>query len=143
MKCPFCDSNVIKEQKFFESKNYYCLYNIRPVFLGHSLIIPKQHIKSFLKLKENTTKEFFKILKKISKILMKVYKADGIDLAIQDGKYAGQSIKHFHIHLIPRKKGDIKGDPSYWFIKLISNENRNISEKELRKNINLIRKNLK
>jgi len=143
MKCPFCDTNVIKKQKFFESKNFYCLYNIRPVFPGHSLIIPKYHIKSFLELKEDTVKEFFKLLKNVSKNLIKLYKADGIDLAIQDGKYAGQSVEHFHIHLIPRKKGDIKGDPSYWFIKLISNHNRDISENELKKNINLIKNCLK
>jgi diadenosine tetraphosphate (Ap4A) HIT family hydrolase len=142
MNCPFCDSDIIRKQSFFKSKNFFCLYNIRPLFPGHSLLIPKKHIKSFLELKDSTTKEFFKILKKVSKALIKTYKADGINLVIQDGKYARQSIKHFHIHLIPRKKGDIKGNPTDWFLKFISNKERNVSRKEISKNINLIRKNL-
>ncbi len=144
MECPFCDPNIIKEQKFFESENFYCFYNIRPLFPGHSLIIPKKHFKSFLELEDNTAKEFIRVLKKVSKTLMKAYKATGMDLAIQDGKDAGASIDHFHIHLIPRKRGDVGGDATEWFGKVIDDEIKikTISEEEVKENIDLIKKHL-
>jgi bis(5'-adenosyl)-triphosphatase len=107
---------------------------------GHSLVITKRHIKSFFGLKDIEVKELFKVIKKATKALMKVYDSDGFDLAIQEGEAAGQSIEHFHIHIIPRKKGDMKGDPSQWFVNLLSSGLRIMSEKDMKENVDKIKR---
>ena len=153
MKCPFC--NLIKKedlslnyvsnsQIFYQSKNFFSVYNIKPILPGHSLIISKRHFKSFLGLKNNDVNELFRVIKKTVKALIKVYNSDGFDIAIQDGEVGGQSVEHFHIHIIPRKKGDIKGDPTRWFFDILKNESVKIlSYKDMNKNVDKIKRAIK
>lgn len=153
MKCVFC--NLIKKEElsldyvssnqiFYQSRNFFCVYNIKPILPGHSLIVPKKHIKSFLDLKDSNVIEMFKVIKKTVKALMKAYNSDGFDIAIQKGEAGGQSVEHFHLHVIPRKKGDMKGDPSQWFINLLeSGSLKIISSKEMKRNVDKIKKLIK
>jgi diadenosine tetraphosphate (Ap4A) HIT family hydrolase len=76
------------------------------------------------------------------KILKRAYNSDGFDLALQDSKEAGQSVFHVHLHLLPRKKGDIDGDPSSWFSLILENNNRDIPEQEMKENIEKIKKSM-
>lgn len=143
MKCVFCNFEKIMNQIFFETENYCCLYNIKPVLPGHSLIIPRKHVESFLDFKEDELKEMFLLVQKIVKVLMKTYGSNGFNLGIQEGESAGQSIQHFHIHLLPRRTGDMEGDPSKWFTRLFDNKNLPIfSEEDIKRNISMIKKQL-
>lgn len=151
--CTFCNlarknnlslNHLSYNQIFYKSKIFFCVYNIKPILPGHSLVISKRHVKSFFELKDAEVIELFKVLRKATRALMKAYNSDGFNIAIQEGEVAGQSIEHFHIHIIPRKKGDMKGDPSRWFINLLeSGSLKIISEKDMNNNVNKIKRVIK
>ena len=82
-------------------------YDNYPVADGHVLIIPKRHVLSFLQLNESEVLGFYKILKMAQNILLLKYSLDGFTIGINQGKAAGQTIEHLHIHLIPRYFGDV------------------------------------
>lgn len=104
MKCVFCNRNEIHNQIFYESEHFIGVVNIRPVLEGHSLLIPKRHVESYLDLNEDEMKELPFALKGVVNALMKSYQGEGFDASIQNGKVAGQVIPHIHFHIFPRKK---------------------------------------
>lgn len=59
------------------------------------------------------TNDLFLTVKRVSAMLERVHKADALNVAVQDGVEAGQSVNHVHVHVIPRRKGDIEGDEIY------------------------------
>ena len=105
-KCLFCDEEFYTEDKMvYENKFWRVVYDQYPVSRGHVLIIPKHHIESVFKL----TFEYlslFSVINKVKKILDEKFNPDGYNIGINDGVYAGQTINHMHIHLIPRYKND-------------------------------------
>jgi diadenosine tetraphosphate (Ap4A) HIT family hydrolase len=142
MNCPFCDPEIIRKQIFGETKQFRFFYNHKPVLPGHSLIVPKRHIESILDMNESELAELGPLMKKLSIALMKAYSCDGIDMSLQNGATAGASVAHIHWHLVPRKAGDIQGDPSLWMAKVVEAERsrQGISDEDLRKNIERIKK---
>ena len=153
MSCPFCKlieednlslNQVSSNQIFYQSKNFFCVYNIKPILPGHSLVIPKRHVKNFFELKDVEVIEMFKVIKKAYNALKKVYDSDGLNIAIQEGESGGQSVEHLHMHVIPRRKGDMQGNPSQWFVKLLeSNSFKIISEKDMKGNVDKIKRAIK
>lgn len=121
-KCPFCAASII-EISFVESRHFCAIVNIAPILPGHSLIIPKRHVKSLLALDEHEVAEMVNLSRKAISLLMHEFKSEGFDWTIQEGEAAGQSVPHLHLHLIPRKHGDLPnaGD---WYPRLIDNRDR-------------------
>lgn len=94
----------------------YALVNLRPLMPGHTLVCPVRRVPRLSELSDNETADLFLTVKRISCMLEKVYQADALNVAIQDGAEAGQSVNHVHVHIIPRRKGDCeegKGDEIY------------------------------
>lgn len=114
--CVFCKSDI-KEASFMETDNFLAIYNISPILPGHSLIIPKRHISSFLELSQNELTEFISLGQKTAKILSDYFKKSAFNLSIQDGIAAGQTVYHLHMHIIPRVENDLK-EPGDWFSEL-------------------------
>ena len=80
-----------------------------PVTKFHTLIIPNRHVSNFFDLNDNESKELNKILKNQRKTLLELDKQiTSFNVGVNAGVDAGQSIMHCHIHLIPRRKGDVK-----------------------------------
>ena len=105
--CSKKNCKVIKSTKFF----YIIRDTAYPVTQHHTLIITKRHISSYFKLKKDEILELDEILKIQQKELINLDKTiSGFNIGTNIGKDAGQSIMHCHIHLIPRRKGDIE-DP--------------------------------
>lgn len=144
-KCPFC-SPEIGSISFLSSENFLAIYNRSPILPGHSLVIPKMHYSSLLELPQQLAQEMTLFSIEAAKLLMKAFDADAFDWTIQDGASAGQTVQHMHLHIIPRKKGDLP-NPGDWFqeleggkIKAIDSENRkNLTEKEMIEIIGMIR----
>jgi bis(5'-adenosyl)-triphosphatase len=135
--CPFCDLENIKNQIFYKDKNFYGLYNIKPILLGHSLLISKRHIEHLFDLNGEESKLLLPTLKKITKALLNAYEANSFDLSLQEGKPAGQMIPHLHIHIIPRKSGDLKED---WPEAMAKREKgKRISDEEIKENVEKIK----
>jgi len=104
--CLFCnikDSGLVNENKLA-----YTSYDTYPVSDLHCLIIPKRHVKDYFDLTDEEViacNELIKLIKK--EIELKDLSVVGFNLGTNAGQIAGQSILHCHIHLIPRRKGDV------------------------------------
>ena len=80
-----------------------------PVTKGHLLFIPKRHVEDYFGLYQPELNSFNNLLVKHKKLIMKRNKdVTGFNIGMNNGEDAGQTIYHCHIHLIPRRKGDIK-----------------------------------
>jgi len=104
--CIFCNidqSRIIDSNEFF-----YVIRDIYPVTELHTLIIPHRHISSYFDLTEDDQISLFTLLKSHKEQLLKTDPSiTGFNIGVNDGKDAGQTIFHCHIHLIPRRKGDV------------------------------------
>tara|TARA_B110000438_G_C15650034_1_gene579156 strand:+ start:449 stop:847 length:399 start_codon:yes stop_codon:yes gene_type:complete len=105
--CLFCN---IKESGLAEENDLaYASYDTYPVTDHHCLIIPKRHIKDYFELTKEEIIACDQLIKKMKKeIEIKDNSVKGFNIGTNSGKVAGQSIMHTHIHLIPRREGDVK-----------------------------------
>ncbi len=106
-KCPFCDKeNLGRHEILYETNDNLVFFSAEPVTIGHTLVIPKKHVKSMLVLTDREVDRLFEVVKKTAKILHKVLKPSGLDIGTNYGRLAGQSVDHLHVHVVPRYKGD-------------------------------------
>lgn len=103
----------VTKQVFYISKYSYALVNLKPIVPGHILIVSKRQVSTIEELEVQENSDFFQTVKFISKVIKKIYKADSLNIAIQDGIAAGQSVPHLHCHIIPRYLKDGFGDGIY------------------------------
>ena len=105
--CLFCnikESGLVKENELA-----YASYDTYPVSEMHCLIIPKRHVKDYFDLSDEEVVACNKLIKDIKKeVEINDPTVKGFNIGANSGKIAGQSIMHCHIHLIPRRKGDIE-----------------------------------
>ena len=104
--CLFCD--IKKSGCAYENELAYASYDSYPVTEHHCLIIPKRHIKDYFDLSNDelvACNEIIQIIKK--EIIKKDPTVKGFNLGTNIGKVSGQSILHCHLHLIPRREGDV------------------------------------
>ena len=104
--CLFC--NIEKSGCAYENELAYASYDSYPVTEHHCLIIPKRHIKDYFDLSNEellACNDLVQILKK--EIIKKDPSVKGFNLGTNIGKVSGQSILHCHLHLIPRREGDV------------------------------------
>jgi len=106
--CVFCKiaKGEVPCEKIWENENFFSILNINPVLEGHSLIISKKHFRTSLDILDSLGSDFFDCVKKTTLILMEKYDATGFNLVNNNFEDGGQSINHFHFHVLPRKKSD-------------------------------------
>ena len=105
--CLFCDSK--KSGIAQENDLAYASYDSYPVSDHHCLIIPKRHVKDYFYMTNDeliACNDLIQIVK--NEILNKDVNVKGFNIGTNAGKIAGQSILHCHIHLIPRREGDVE-----------------------------------
>lgn len=95
-------------QTFYTSPSRLTLafVNLKPLLPGHILIIPRRVTPRYTELTIPETTDLALTLRKVSRMISRVYSADALNIAMQDGEAAGQSVPHVHFHVIPRKAGD-------------------------------------
>jgi len=86
-----------------------------PLYEGHALIVPNKHFRDIHDIPEFELSEVMKVTKIISKMMAVNLKADGVNVMHSTGRPAGQTIFHFHVHLLPRKYGDDDSFQKWWF----------------------------
>ena len=105
--CLFC--NIKASGLTDENKLAYASYDTYPVSKYHCLIIPKRHIKDYFELTEEEILACNQLTLKIKKEIMNIDPSvKGFNIGTNSGVVAGQSIMHCHIHLIPRREGDVE-----------------------------------
>ncbi len=104
--CLFCNINT--KDLVFDNEFAFASFDSYPVSKYHSLIVPKRHILDYFELTNDELLACNDLIKKIKKKIQNEDKTvDGFNIGTNSGVAAGQSIMHCHIHLIPRRKGDV------------------------------------
>ena len=105
--CLFC--NLKQSGLATENEFAYASYDTYPVSEFHCLIIPKRHVKDYFDLNDNEVIACNNLIKQIKEeIISKDLSVNGFNIGVNSGVFAGQSIMHCHIHLIPRREGDVE-----------------------------------
>ena len=120
--------NITPSSIFFESKFCYGLVNLKPIVPGHVLIIPKNVVKRCGDLSLEEATDLFQSVYKVVPVIEKHYGSSALNIAMQDGFEAGQSVPHVHFHILPRKKGDYERNDDV-YEELEKQELNNVFEK--------------
>lgn len=107
--CIFCKiiEGEIPSAKVFENEHVYAFLDIGQVTKGHTLVIPKVHQKNVYELTEDVAQQLFAVVPKIARSVKNQFDPIGLNLLNNNGEHAGQSVFHYHLHIIPRYgKGD-------------------------------------
>ncbi|MBR3518347.1 MAG: HIT family protein [Lachnospiraceae bacterium] len=106
--CIFCKiaNGEIPSRTIYEDDGFRVILDLGPATKGHALILPKEHYADFFELPEDTARDAISVAKKIAPKMKANLHADGFNLVQNNGETAGQTVMHFHLHLIPRYKED-------------------------------------
>jgi diadenosine tetraphosphate (Ap4A) HIT family hydrolase len=107
--CVFCQ-DFDKDRIIYEDSTWVAIYDNYPVSKGHVLVIPKRHCETYFDLNFIELESVSVTIGIVKRLLDKKFKPDGYNIGINCGEAAGQTVKHCHIHIIPRYKGDME-DP--------------------------------
>jgi histidine triad (HIT) family protein len=102
--CIFCKiaNGVIPSETIYEDDTFRVILDLGPASRGHALILPKQHYKDICELDEETAKKVLPLAAKIGNAMKNSLGCAGFNVVQNNGKEAGQTVFHFHVHLIPR-----------------------------------------
>ncbi len=106
--CIFCKiiNGDIPSRKIYEDENFVVMMDVSPASKGHSLLLPKEHYANLFEMPEELCEEVLKVAQKVAKQMVVALHADGINLLQNNGAAAGQTVFHYHMHLIPRYEGE-------------------------------------
>lgn len=96
----------IQERVVFQSSLAFALVTYMPIVPGHVIVCPIRPVATSEELLDEEWRAILQIKKKVCDSLKIVFGAEGFNFAWNAGEMAGQSVPHFHLHIVPRKKGD-------------------------------------
>lgn len=105
--CIFCKiaNGEIPSTTLYEDEQFRVILDLGPASKGHALILPKEHYANLYELEDEVAGKAMILAKKMAIAMTKGLKADGFNLVQNNGETAGQTVFHFHLHLIPRYIG--------------------------------------
>ncbi|GAA5979050.1 hypothetical protein JCM10908_002787 [Rhodotorula pacifica] len=100
----------VASQVFYQSSSRlsFALVNLKPLVPGHVLVVPTRVVPRLRDLTADEVTDLFQSVHQISKVIEIEYKAQALNIALQDGPMAGQSVPHVHVHIIPRRAKDFE-----------------------------------
>ena len=106
--CIFCKlaNGIIPTNSLYEDDIVNVIFDANPASEGHVLILPKEHFDNIYDLDGETAGKLFALATCIARAMKDALKCDGLNLVQNNGEVAGQTVNHFHLHLIPRYEGD-------------------------------------
>jgi len=104
----FGSKTIFDTQVFTTTTLSYAAVNLKPVVQGHVMVIPIRPVERVVQLTKEELADMWSMAQRISQMLTKVHKVSDFTFSIQDGPNAGQTIKHVHLHILPRKSGDFQ-----------------------------------
>lgn len=109
--CIFCKiaGGEIPSATIYEDDDFRVFLDLGPATFGHALIVPKRHYADITAMPDDLLGKGFVLAKKIVTFMKDALPCDGYNIVQNNGEPAGQTVFHFHIHLIPRYKGDHAG----------------------------------
>src|SRR5690554_923358 len=106
--CVFCKivNNEIPAYKLYEDEDFLAFFDISQATLGHTLVIPKKHFSDLLEADSETNSKILPVVKTVTNILKSKLNLEDFNVISNFGKRAGQTVFHYHIHIIPRYDHD-------------------------------------
>jgi histidine triad (HIT) family protein len=106
--CIFCKiaNGEIPSRTIYEDERFRVILDLGPATKGHALILPKEHFSDIYEIPDDWAADAMLLAKKMAGIMQKNLHADGFNIVQNNGTVAGQTVFHFHIHLIPRYRND-------------------------------------
>lgn len=108
MECIFCKiaNGEIPSTTLYEDNDFRVILDVNPASKGHTLILPKKHAENLYDLPDETASKVLVLAKNMASKIEKALECDGLNLVQNNGETAGQTVFHFHMHIIPRYKND-------------------------------------
>lgn len=109
--CIFCKlaNGMIPTRSIYEDENFKVILDAAPATRGHALILPKEHADNLYQMPEDMTAKAFVLAKKMAASMTETLGCQGFNIVQNNGEAAGQTVFHFHIHLVPRYEDDGQG----------------------------------
>ena len=109
--CVFCNlaNGIWDSATLYEDENFRVILDLGPASKGHALILPKAHYANIYEIPEELAAKAIVLAKKMAGIMTEALDCDGFNIVQNNGEAAGQTVFHFHMHLIPRYKDDKAG----------------------------------
>lgn len=106
--CVFCKiiAREVPAEILFENEDALCILDINPIHFGHSLVISKHHCRDFLEVQPSAFVGLMKAAHTVARATVESLKLDGFNIFSNNGRIAGQSVFHFHLHITPRYEHD-------------------------------------
>ena len=106
--CIFCKiaNGQIPSKTLYEDEDFRVILDLGPATEGHALILPKEHAANLFELSEELASKALVVAQKMAVRMKKVLGCEGLNLVQNNGEAAGQTVSHFHIHVIPRYEND-------------------------------------
>ena len=105
--CIFCKiaNGEIPSTTLYEDEKFRVILDLGPASKGHSLVIPKEHFEDLFDLSKEYSSEVLSVAQKVGNAFKQGLSAEGFNIVQNNGEIAGQTVKHFHLHIIPRYTG--------------------------------------
>ncbi|WP_332648548.1 HIT family protein [Lysinibacillus sp. 54212] len=102
--CLFCKiiNGDIPSTKVYEDEHVYAFMDIMPLTKGHTLLIPKKHCKDLFEMSEDVASNLYRAAPKVANAIKAAFEPVGLNTVNNNGAAAGQTVFHYHLHLIPR-----------------------------------------
>ena len=109
--CVFCNlaNGIWDSATLYEDDDFRVILDLGPASRGHALILPKAHYANIYEISEELAAKAIVLAKKMAGIMTEALGCDGFNIVQNNGEAAGQTVFHFHMHLIPRYKDDKAG----------------------------------
>ena len=109
--CIFCKiaNGEIPSATLYEDEDFRVILYLGPASKGHALILPKAHAANIYEISDDMAAKAMILAKKMATKMTEALKCDGFNIVQNNGEPAGQTVFHFHMHLIPRYEGDQVG----------------------------------
>lgn len=109
--CVFCNlaNGIWDSATLYEDADFRVILDLGPAAKGHALILPKAHYANIYEIPEELAAKAIVLAKKMAGIMTEALGCDGFNIVQNNGEAAGQTVFHFHMHLIPRYNGDDAG----------------------------------
>lgn len=109
--CIFCKiaSGEIPSATLYEDEDFRVILDLGPATKGHALILPKKHAANIAEMPDDLLGRAASVAKKVAVAMKEGLSCDGVNIVQNNGEAAGQTVFHFHMHIIPRYEGDNAG----------------------------------
>ena len=135
-ECIFCKiaNGEIPSSTIYEDDLFRVILDLSPATKGHALILPKKHMANIFEMDEETAEKVFVLASRIAKAMKEALNCDGLNIVQNNGEIAGQTVFHFHMHIIPRYNDD--GQQINWVPKASEAAERDMIAEQIKNVLN-------